>query len=70
MLYAEASKVNQGIVLSVIQMLSVVNQTHLQQVEDHEHILGLERYIREMSRCKELWSANSNNVKCDSLKHG
>ena len=46
----QVGKVNQRIVHSVSQMLSVVNQTHIQQVEDRKHILGLERYISEMSR--------------------
>ena len=45
----QVGKVNQRIVHSLSQMLSVVNQTHIQQVEDRKHILGLERYISEMS---------------------
>lgn len=45
----QVGRLNQRIVHSVSQMLSVINQTHVQQVEDRKHILAIERYVGEMS---------------------
>ena len=46
-------------------MLSAVNQTYVQQVEDRKHILGLERYISEMSH--EMWFIEAQLSQQDNL---